>query len=348
MVLSFLLSLLLIQGATRATETGVVAGALRYPDGRPAVGVRVAAMVAPEAGLNSREASTLVALGQTDDSGRYRLEGVPPGKYFIVAGQVSAPTYYPGARDLAGATAVEIRANATVAQIDFEISEQTALPPRRSPLPGGFSFSLPNLSNMLPLAPPTVPISGRIVIKDAPPATPMPPQIIVDALAPASRPNITSNTPVRVPVAADGTFTVPLQSGDWRIQVRGLPEGYSVVSITSGSVDVQRQSFSAQPSANLVITLGVDLRPRFRVSGRVLENGTDRPLLGEHVELAPQTPQTGPLVRLIINAEGRFDFRRLLPGTYVLRLPSSGLQMPEQQVTITDSDVTIELRARTQ
>jgi hypothetical protein len=341
MILSFLLSILLIQGAARATDTGVVGGTLRYPDGRPAAGVRVAAMVAPEAALNSREASTLVALGQTDNSGSYRLEGIPPGRYFIVAGRVNSPTYYPGVRDLAAATILEIRANTTAAPMDFEIPEQSAIPG----LPEGY-FRLPNTLNLRILPePPPVQISGRIVLKDAPSGAPMPPRIVVDALAPVSRPNITSNRPVRVPVAADGTFTVPIQSGDWRIQVRGLPEGYSVLSITSGSADVQRQSFSAQPGANLVVTLGVDLRPRFRVSGRVLEDGTGRPLLGEFIELAQQS---GPVVRIIINSEGRFDFTRLLPGTYVLRLSSTILQVPEQQVTVTESDVVVDLRARTQ
>jgi hypothetical protein len=347
MVLSFLLSIFLIQGATRAADTGVVGGTLRYPDGKPAVGVRVAAMVAPEAGLNSREGSILVALGQTDDSGRYRLEGVPPGKYFIVAGQVSAPTYYPGARDLAGATPVEIRANANVAQIDFEIPEQTALPPRRSPLPGGFSFSLPDLTNILPLAlaPPTVQVSGRIVLKDAPSGTPMPPSLVIDAIAPANRPYVEGAKLVRIPVAADGTFTVSLPAGDWIIRARGFPEGYSLVSVTSGTTELRRTPLNIQAGASFVVTLEVDLRQRYMVSGRVLENGTDRPLLGEFIELAPQS---GPVVRIIVNAEGRFDFRGLLPGTYVLRLSSTSFQVPEQQVTITDSNVTTELRARRQ
>jgi hypothetical protein len=94
-------------------QTGVLAGQLNTPEGRPAAGIRVAAMAAPEPNAPPTAAtSTLVSIGQTDASGRYRLEGIPAGRYYIVAGQVGFPTYYPGVVGLAEATPIAVSATA--------------------------------------------------------------------------------------------------------------------------------------------------------------------------------------------------------------------------------------------
>jgi hypothetical protein len=115
-----LLALLLV--AQRPTSpplrVGTVTGRLLNEDGSPAAKIRVSAMSIPE---NRNETPALITLAETDSTGRYRLTDVPVGRYYIVAGFVDAPTYYPRGTGPTGATPVNVTANATVPNIDFRI-----------------------------------------------------------------------------------------------------------------------------------------------------------------------------------------------------------------------------------
>lgn len=90
--LSMLLAAILPLALAQAPANGSISGTVRGATGEPSAGVRVAAM--PVAG-----GDVLVGIAETDRDGRYRLENVPPGRYYITAGLVSAPTYCPGTRD---------------------------------------------------------------------------------------------------------------------------------------------------------------------------------------------------------------------------------------------------------
>src|SRR6185295_5916924 len=96
MMLPLLLSILLSPGIL-PVDTGSVAGTLRLPNGRPAAGIRVGLMAPPGPGRGvPRGAGTLEIQGQADAAGKYQLGDVPPGRYYVVAGRLEAPTYYPG------------------------------------------------------------------------------------------------------------------------------------------------------------------------------------------------------------------------------------------------------------
>jgi len=58
------------------------------------------------------------SLALTDDTGHFSLD-VPAGRYFIAAGSVESPTYYPDTRDVAAAKPVLIVVGAKVEGIDF-------------------------------------------------------------------------------------------------------------------------------------------------------------------------------------------------------------------------------------
>jgi len=99
---------------------GTVSGRLTSPDGKPAPGVRVAAMPVTEPNTGS-STTVLAGISQADASGNYRLENVSPGRYYIVAGLVNAPTYFPASSTSAGATVVTVTSGGAIAGIDFRL-----------------------------------------------------------------------------------------------------------------------------------------------------------------------------------------------------------------------------------
>jgi len=348
MALWLFLSLFLAQGPIPQAGGGIVSGTLRLPDGKPAVGVRVAAMVPPAPGISPGNASELAALGKTDGAGHYRLEDVPAGRYYIVAGRVDAPTYYPGVPGIAGATALSVTAGSALTEIDFVIAAASARPPDLTdPFQQYFSTLWPTVNTN-----PPVQASGRIVMDASSPDKKLPAWVTLNTsnnvnlnVSVGGMTLITSGSyAIKSTVAQDGSFSINLQPGESTISVHGLPEGYAVKSITSGSTDLLRRPVNVQMGmAEIVIVLTADLRPRFTVTGRVA-SAADRNMMGEQIELHGDS---GLIARLILDAQGEFVFRKLLPGTYTLRLASSGLNLAEQRIAVTDHDVTaVELGTR--
>ena len=136
---------------------GSVAGQIvSAGNGAPAASLRVALMPVDSQAAN---VSVLAALGQTDSSGRYRIDNIEPGAYYITAGLVDQPTYYPGVIARAEARVVTITAGASVSGLDFKIVTPVTRPP------GSAIFNVPT-----PL--PTFSISGRFVSESGDPLLP--------------------------------------------------------------------------------------------------------------------------------------------------------------------------------
>jgi hypothetical protein len=333
MMLPLLLSILLASAAP-PVETGADAGALRLRDGKPASGVRVGVMAPLDRGRGvPRGAGTLVSQGKTDASGKYRLEDVPPGPYYILAGNLDAPSYYPGVNDFAKAKLVDVRAKTLVGDVNFEVElpstgrggARSSAPSPSPSAPNGRGVPSPGRASSVPSLPKAVPpsdpnvieVKGHVVLKGD--STAPPPAGIVFQLGSVSK---------ELAVARDGTFTLSLKRGDQSIAVASLPDGYTL------------ESLSSQP---LVVTLIAESRPRFRLIGRLLDDEMEQPLAGEQVELVLPT---GEVVRTAVNAQGMFTFNKLFSGKYTLRLDSPHAEMPEKKIVISDSSVSTELRAR--
>ena len=172
---------------TLPIQTGTVTGRLLNADGSPAVKVRVSAMAIPEA-RNSNDAPALITLTETDSTGRYRLADVPVGRYYIVAGFVDSPTYYPRGTGAAGATAVNVTARATTANIDFRIERPST----------GLT------------------VSGRVIVESAQPFGNV--QVMLNG-GPSG-----SFTNLNVPPKLDGSFEfVRLRPGTYNISVSPTP-----------------------------------------------------------------------------------------------------------------------------
>jgi len=80
------------------------------------------AQALPETGAFSSEPSVMASIVQTDTAGHFRLERIPPGRYYITAGLVEFPTYYPGVKAIADAKVVVVAGGAYLSGIDFSLS----------------------------------------------------------------------------------------------------------------------------------------------------------------------------------------------------------------------------------
>ena len=183
-------------GDIRLTRAGAIEGRLFDANGSPMP--RVVISVVPP-GLNVRRRNDVgIPVGssvQTNELGTFRVDGVPAGKYYVVAqpqprSPFSRPavvdatfvnTYYPGSYNPSAARLVEVVAGNTTNGIEFRLVEA-----------------------------PTVTVSGSVV--DKKPGGPVPgPRITFllegDRLARA----------VTTTAQADGTFTVALPDGKYRV-----------------------------------------------------------------------------------------------------------------------------------
>jgi hypothetical protein len=107
--------------------TGTIEGRVLNVDGTPAVNVRVAAQPVGESPAAAAETPVLASIAQTDAAGRYRLEGVAPGRYYVGAGLVDSATYYPGVTALTDARVVSIAASGRLDEIDFQMRRAAGL-----------------------------------------------------------------------------------------------------------------------------------------------------------------------------------------------------------------------------
>ena len=189
-------------------------------------------MAIPEA-RNSNDAPALIALTETDSTGRYRLADVPVGRYYIVAGFVDSPTYYPRGTGAAGATAVNVTARATTANIDFRIERPSS----------GLT------------------VSGRVIVESAQPSGNV--QVMLNG-GPSG-----TFTNLNVPVKMDGSFEfVRVRPGTYNISVSPTPfsQPRTVVVTEKDVTGLElRIPWTAEVSGRVVVE-GGDPVPNFQIS----------------------------------------------------------------------------------
>jgi hypothetical protein len=118
-------------GLLAQSTPGSISGQLQTFTGEPVAGVRVRAVTAPELTAGgSPVAPLLIAVAQSDENGRYRLEDIPPGQYVVAAGWLESPTYYPGVLLAAHATVVNVAVGQAILKIDFPANTISIEPKR--------------------------------------------------------------------------------------------------------------------------------------------------------------------------------------------------------------------------
>jgi hypothetical protein len=305
-----------------AQQPGTISGVLRNADGRPAVGARVSALAKPDSPTEAADLFDLSSIAQTDEQGRFRLENVPPGEYYIIAGRVDVPTYFPGTSQITAGTIVKVAPAASIGGIDFSMSDSSI----RTAATDTFQVALGRRS---------VPI--RVVGENG-------------SKVPAN----SEAGPVTLEFerAADGAVTtipVTATSGmleyllarpqtEYRVSMRNLPEGYEVKSITDGTQDLTGRNYGESHPETAMRRAALALRP--------LEAGTNLIYLTTRGFSGPVTVtvgESGPppanaggvrvtgMIRPrdthpvyisgtagIVYADGTFEFRNVPPGLHTI------------------------------
>ena len=332
-MIAFLLTLLMVQGIPALPgQSGVVSGVVRTSTGTPAAGVRVSAMVPPEAGTETALAGSFAALAQTDEQGRYRLEGIPQGRYYIVAGRVDLPTFYPGTADVSKARIFAITAGGAVSGIDFVMMDNSIRPAVSSGAFGIINSSLVQIQIAMPIR-----VRMETLAK-------LP--VFAEGSFTMVRFTDTSTGVQRAQTIKDSfVFNLSPSSGppEFRVDVVNLPEGYVVKSITYGTTDVTTNPLKIPPALlprpmivtangtttittafalpagqtapelNITLTtVPVAVVPGVRVTGRA----KDTEPRSIYISGSPGT----------FFSDGTFEFRGVAPGRYSIAAPGSSPQ----------------------
>lgn len=208
-------------------QAGTVSGMLKDAEGRPLPSIRMAAIARVPTLDEAVTSAAMSSLAETDEQGRYTLEAIPPGRYFIAAGRLDAPTYYPGTTDMATAREVLVTAGSTVQSIDFALGALSF--GRASPGP---SFIVrTNTAATIPLRV-TVEGGGKVPLS----ANGKFIAVKLDMGAAITTP--ISSTVVNIPDP---------QNTAYRVSIENLPETYVVKALTYGTKDLLTSTLQLTP-----------------------------------------------------------------------------------------------------
>ena len=308
----------LIQGVA-PQPTGVVRGRVHLTGTEgPAQIVRVAA-IPVAAGVPAAD-STLVSIAQTDPSGNFHLEGVPPGSYYIMAGYLVAPTYYPGVTGISDARVVTVAAGELVTGVDFALRIS----------PGEFS----TMGRLVTR------IEGVVVTNNG---NAIPPLLSVVAQQ--------GNATTRTGIGPDGRFQLQLSRGEHSIFLTNVSARYAVESMSYGSVDLFNAPLKVDGSTPAAVRITLqEVKPErvFTISGRVTNVFDSYWFQKKRIRLRPDVypgpsmgaPYPAGQIDLPMNVDGTFEITDVPPGQYLLiplGFETSGVKATP--ITVGDRDV---------
>ena len=317
------------------SQTGTVTGTLKTDTGTPAVGVRVGAMVRPEKPTDISSASALSSIAETDSAGHFRLENVPQGHYFITAGRVDYPTYYPGTQDITAGRDVLVKPGDVISGIDFVMSSVAVRPPD-SPF-GFFGTAI--------VTTPTFNIPVSIKVEGGGPA----PVFSASGFATLRLTRIADGQVTEMPMSTTNlVITIPPGgiAPEFRIGIENLPDSYTIgpirYGITAITNDILKLSNAGVSSTGtLYSTFGGSVITQGLAT--ILNVQTTGPAVGPAlmVTLVRQSPSatgvrvsgSAPTAEVrsvylsgvpgIFFADGSFEFRDVKPGRYTVSTPDN-------------------------
>jgi len=316
------------------TQTGTVTGTLKTDTGTPAVGVRVGAMMRPESASELSSASALSSIAETDAAGHFRLENVPQGRYYITAGRVDFPTFYPGTQDITAGRVVLVKPGDVITGIDFTMNSIAVRPQDSLSFGGGGTPSF------------LIPVS--IKVEGGGPA----PVFSASGFATLRLTRTTDGQVTEMPTSTSSlVMAIPPggTSPEFRIGIENLPRGYTVASIRYGASvitnNLLKLSTSNTTMAGSVISIlgaGTTVQPLAITPSQISTAAVGS--TGLTITLLPDsaTNATQPGVRVtgrapnpevrsvylsgvpgIFFADGTFEFRGVQPGLYTVSTPDN-------------------------
>jgi hypothetical protein len=290
-----------------AAPSGVVSGVVLSSVGVPAAAVRVYAIPAGDPNAAASAGTVFESLAQTDASGRYRLE-VPPGRYYIAAGSVESPTYFPNDTSTASARVITVSAGVLVPDVNFSryISSTSPRVPTvaGTPLPPGSTGVLSGVirnSDNSPASGISVAAVPASILNSAATGAlaPLSPAIasLIQSLADAPA-SISPSVSARIRAIGGGIRAVTDSTGRYRIDSVS-PDSYYLMAGFSdspvfypGSGDIKFAATITTTSTTMLDALHFNLPAATRVPIRVRVLGRDGvPVSGASLELSnPDAP----------------------------------------------------------
>ena len=328
-MIAFLLSIILYAQVIPplVTDTGTVTGVLKTASGEPAAGIRVTAMTIPENPADAAAAASYAGLTETDENGRYRLENVAPGRYYIAAGRVSLPTYFPGTLEILKGTTVSVAAKAVVSNINFVVDLASVR------LPGSETTNfIGSISGL------TIPIQVRMEGNLKQP-------VFAGGKSVSLRLTRAADQAITEMALNDSIQNLsipnPMPGFEYRVALENLPEGYVVKSMVHDGVDLQKEALklTAKHFAPTDVSVIGAMAPGAYSS--VLRSNAGVPMTPLEITLAaaPPTGRANTGVRVtgrasaagtwylelsgapgVLFADGSFEFRGVTPGRHIVLL----------------------------
>jgi hypothetical protein len=146
----------------------------------------------------------------------------------------------------------------------------------------------------------------------------------------------------------DGWFQIKLPEGDYRVGIRGLPNGYALAAMTYGGVNLSGQPLKLAGSGTAELEIALANNPdihRPEVRGKV------RGLSAEHGGTLVRLSSLSSFLTLdaVVNADGAFRFEAVPPDAYLASLSGGGAQLSVTPFLITvpsTGDVNLDFVAR--
>jgi Carboxypeptidase regulatory-like domain len=322
-MVTLVLVLALIQGIPIAPQVGgTVSGVLKNAEGKPAAKVRVSARTQQD----STSAVALASLAETDENGRYTIENIPPGQYYIVAGNLDRSTYYPGTQDIAAAKLIQITAGARITGFDFVVIDAS------------------RQQSLILITGPPISGSPRVrldlqVVAETGSRTPVasaagPVTLQFERVSDGAVSSVSSTTPTtNLELLPTGTNT------DYRVRVLNLPEGFLVRGMTYRGADVSSGILALPTAATVSTALQAAVQAAAAPTANIQSVAT---LLGPEtlsitIAEAPAGTSTARGVRVTglnrrsdthpvflsgrpgtVFSDGTFEFRDVPPGRHVI------------------------------
>jgi len=289
-------------------------------------------MVRPDSLQDAVSVASFASLTETDEQGRFRLENISPGHYYIVAGRVDLPTYFPGKIEMKDGTDVLMTAGVALTGIDFALNDRSAGRMGGSPAPNGWQIPIRI----------TVDDRGKLPIYSPNGVPKIRLTRISDGVVTDSRWDLSS---IFIPLAP---------TSDFRVTLADIPDEYVLKSITSGSVDLKSNplllppiSTPAAAQINVVLPANANANTQLLTllsSSISIIGGTPQQTSGISITLTKTSP-TGPASGVIVTgksnariesidisgkpgvlfSDSTFEFRGITAGKYnIIGHPAAG------------------------